>query len=155
MGSLKVTLNRKKLAQAIREKRSLDSQNLQDSQEFQDEEYADDFQDFQDAPDSQKNQKQTMSLRKMKRETGLSPASLSRIQNKEKYKPGSENLIAICCWLRKPPESFFNGVPGSLRVRYHSPTPVNAGKPTPAESKHDSKDLCEETMPDEDEYFTV
>jgi len=52
-------------------------------------------------------------------------------------------------------EGFFSGLAASLRVRIHYPTYVNAGLPAPAAGEFEHRDLCEELMPDKDEYFTV
>jgi DNA polymerase V len=103
----------------------------------------------------EKREREGLSLRDLEGVVGVSPPTLSRIENGEISSPEIEHLLALCQWLRRPLESFFSGLLASLRVRIHYPTYVNAGLPAPAGDEFVYRDLCEDLMPDQDEYFTV
>jgi DNA polymerase V len=103
----------------------------------------------------EKRERESLSLRDLEGVVGVSPPTLSRIENGEISSPEIEHLLALCQWLRRPLESFFGGLPASLRVRAHYPTYVNAGLPAPAADEFEHRDLCEDLMPDQDGYFTV
>ncbi len=96
-----------------------------------------------------------LSLRELAKQVGVSYPTLCRIERGEIKSPEVEHLLALCRWLRRPPESFFDGIPASLRVRKHYSTTVNAGLPAPTEGNIEYSDLCEDLMPDQDAYFTV
>jgi DNA polymerase V len=102
-----------------------------------------------------KREREGLSLRDLEGVVGVSPPTLSRIENGEISSPDIKHLLALCQWLRRPLESFFSGLPASLRVRIHYQTYVNAGLPAPAADESEYRDLCEDLMPDQDGYFTV
>src|SRR5262245_40799343 len=116
-----ITLNRKKLSRAIRERRV----------------------------------KVGYTLRDLEGVVGVSYPTLCRIERCEIANPEVGHLLAICQWLRRPPESFYDGVLVPLRTRIHYKTSVNAGDPAPTFDELEARDLCEDLMPDQDEYFTV
>jgi DNA polymerase V len=86
---------------------------------------------------------------------GISSPTLSRFENCKIGNPETDHLLSICDWLGEPPESFYKGAPASVRARKHYLTYVNAGLPVPASDDFEYRDLSEEMMPDQDEYFTV
>ncbi len=99
--------------------------------------------------------REDLSLRELEGVVGVSPPTLSRIENADINSPETEHLLALCLWMHRPPESFFSGVPAPLRVRKHYQTYVNAGFPAPSSDEFEYRDLCEYLMPDQDGYFTV
>jgi len=86
---------------------------------------------------------------------GIPHPTLYRLENNDISNLEIKNLLAICCWLRMPPEGFFSGVPGSLRAHKHYLTHVNAGLPAPADDEVEYRGLYEDLIPNQNEYFTV
>jgi len=103
----------------------------------------------------EKRSHENLSYRDLSEILGVPHPTLYRLEKYEIKNLEIKNLLAICRWLRRPPETFFGGLPDSLRVRKHYPTYVNAGKPAPSGDEVEYRDVCQDLMPNQNEYFTV
>lgn len=110
-----------------------------------------------------KRKQEGLSLDALAKVVGISKPTLSRLE-RALYWPNTQNLLAICRWLKQSPESFSYGAPKKFSDRNaaarltltHYTTPANAGQPKLVfEEGGEERDLVAALMPSAGEYFSI